>query len=477
MAVTAGVYLRISADRAGQKLGVARQRADCERLCAEKGWTPVEFCDNDVSAASGKPRPAYERMLGAIRDGSIGAVVAWDLDRLHRRPIELERFMALADEHRLALATVSGDVDLSNPQGRLIARLKGNVAAHEIEQMRVRMVAAGRQRAERGLPKWKRAFGYFSDTHQPDPVTAPLVKQAYAAILAGSSLNEVARLFNDAGAYGLTGKPWTASTVSLFLRAPRNAALRTYGGEIIGAGTWPPLVDEDTWRAAQAVLTAPGRKPGKKSVRKHLLTGMLTCGKCGHHLSGQWVMQPTGGKPGRPKAGQAKESHPGQVSHEITYACKGCRGNSVRAKHIEPMVYRLIAGTLEAPDAADLLRAEQHDTAEAEALRIEKSALLARLDEIADERADGLLTGAQARRATDRITDKLAAIERRQHDAERLRVFDGLPLGTPDVAAAVNELSPDRLRAVMDVLMHVVVSPVGKGGKEFKPERVKVEWR
>ena len=43
----------------------------------------------------------------------LGAVVVWDLDRLHRRPIELETFMALADEKHLALATVSGDVDLS----------------------------------------------------------------------------------------------------------------------------------------------------------------------------------------------------------------------------------------------------------------------------------------------------------------------------------------------------------------------------
>ena len=53
----------------------------------------------------------------------------------------------------------------------------------------------------------------------PDPQTAPLVKQAYAAVLAGSSLKDIARLFNDAGAYGLNGEPWTQSTVSLFLRS------------------------------------------------------------------------------------------------------------------------------------------------------------------------------------------------------------------------------------------------------------------
>src|SRR6476469_7605504 len=109
----AAVYLRISSDPSGQALGVSRQREDCVALCAAKGWEPVEYVDNDVSASSGRKRAAYERMLADIRDGRIGAVVAWDLDRLHRRPIELEAFMALADEKRLALATVSGDIDLS----------------------------------------------------------------------------------------------------------------------------------------------------------------------------------------------------------------------------------------------------------------------------------------------------------------------------------------------------------------------------
>ncbi|MBI3224190.1 MAG: recombinase family protein [Mycolicibacterium cosmeticum] len=117
MQVRAAIYLRISSDPTGQ-LGVSRQREDCTALCDERGWKPLEYVDNDVSATSGKRRPPYEQMLADIRDGCVGAVVAWDLDRLHRRPIELEAFMALADEKHLALATVSGDIDLSTAQGR-----------------------------------------------------------------------------------------------------------------------------------------------------------------------------------------------------------------------------------------------------------------------------------------------------------------------------------------------------------------------
>ena len=37
----AAIYLRQSKDREGNELAVDRQREDCLKLCADKGWTPV----------------------------------------------------------------------------------------------------------------------------------------------------------------------------------------------------------------------------------------------------------------------------------------------------------------------------------------------------------------------------------------------------------------------------------------------------
>ena len=450
----AAVYLRISSDPSGQQLGVGRQREDCAKLCQVKGWTPVEYLDNDVSASNGKKRPAYERMLTDIAEGTIGAVVAWDLDRLHRRPIELERFMELADSHRVALATVSGDVDLSTAQGRLVARMKGAVARHEIDQMKARQCRKHEQNAANGVPHWSRAFGYLDGTHQPDPKTAPLVKAAYAAVLAGGSLGDVARMWNQAEAFTRNGKLWTHPQVSNFLRKPRNAGLRAHNGEIVGKGTWPALVDESTWRAAQAVLNAPGRAPGRKSVRKHLLTGVLGCGKCGHHLSGH--ITGTG---------------------RLAYNCKGCRGVSVRAEHVEPLLYRIVSGRLAMDDAVDLLKAEIHDEQEAEAIRLELNELYGELEKIGAERGRRELTGPQAKIATDLVQEDIAKLERRQQDTERLRVFADLPLGKPQVADAIGKLSPDRFRAVLHILATITVAPVGKGGHTFHEDRVQVAWK
>ena len=458
----AAVYTRISEDKSGQRLGVTRQWDECSALAERLGWQIVaRFDDNDLSAFNGARRDGFEALLKGMRGGDFDALICWHPDRLYRSLKDLVRLLEAVGG--VEIRTVNGGaLDLSTSTGRMLATILGSVSTQEIEHKIERQRAAARQKAERGEPNWSQAFGFHADTRQPDPATAPLVKQAYAAILAGASLKDICRQWNSVGAFTVTGKPWAAETLSKFLRKPRNAGLRTYKAKhgradrdsVAGKGNWPPLVDESTFWAVQSVLDAPGRAPGRKAVRRHLLTGVARCGKCGYTLSGHHT-----------------------TDKRIVYVCKACHGVSILAENVEPLVYRIVAGRLAMPDAVDLLKAAHHDTAEAEALRTERAALLAEIDNIGVERADGLLTGKQAKIATDRINDKLAKIERRQQDTERLRVFDGLPLGKPEVADAVARLSSDRFRAVLDVLATITVAPVGKGGRVFNPQRVQVDWR
>jgi hypothetical protein len=168
----------------------------------------------------------------------------------------------------------------------------------------------------------------------------------------------------------------------------------------------------------------------------------------------------------------------GPRAHAIAYRCKTCRGVSIRAEHVEPLLYRIVSGRLAMPDAVDLLKAEIHDETEAEAIRTELNTLYTELRNIGVERGHRLLTGEQAKIATDLINEDIAKLEARQQDQERLRVFDGIPLGEPEVADAIAELTPDRFRAVLDVLVVVTIAPVGKGGGHmFNPERVQANWR
>jgi len=224
------VYTRISLDKTGEGAGVERQREDCLALCAARGWDAVEYSDNDTSATKGI-RKEYQRMLGDIRSGSIVGVVVWHLDRLHRQPIELEQFIALADEKKLALATVTGDVNLATDNGRLIARITGAVARNEVERKTARQKRALKQRAQQGKGWGSRAFGYTNEDHL-EPTEAEVVREAFTTVIHGGSLGSIATRWNAAGLLTAKGgNQWTGSGVRRVLLNARYAGIRAYEGQ------------------------------------------------------------------------------------------------------------------------------------------------------------------------------------------------------------------------------------------------------
>jgi len=492
--VRAGCYCRISSDPEDKREGTQRQREDTAVMCEVNGWTPVGYyVDDDKSASNGQARPDWDRLLADIKAGKIDAVVVWNQDRGWRKMADLEDLRPLFASRGVKLATTNiGNIDFNNPDDVFRAQVSTALSEMEIAKMRVRQLRAARQRAQQGRPQWKKAFGYKPDTRTKgeddgtrliDRRQQRLVKAAYKAIVRGEEITAIAKAWNAAGVKGVNDKPWSPSTLSLFLRAPRNAGLRAHNDQIVMdedgqpvKGMWEPLVDEELWRSAQAVLKR--NEHGPKSVRKHQLTGVMRCGRegCNGRLAGNWVKQATGGAPGRPRAGEVKQPS-GQVSHAIAYACKACHRVSVRAEHIEPLIIGALIKRLSRPDAVKLLRRKVYDPEEAEKLNAEEAILLGRLSEIAVERAKGLIDGVGYHRMTEIINADLAEIETRRQDQVKRRALDDIPLGTPDVADKVRGLSPDRLRKVIDVLMVITVAPVGKGGHTFHPDRVSLEWK
>src|SRR5207245_2007510 len=102
-------------------------------LAKRKGWHIGRvYVDNDISAFSGKRRPQYERMVADVKAGTIDGIVTYHIDRLVRRPIELEQFLQVCEDAKLsALATCEGDIDLGSRDGQFMARVVGAVARKE----------------------------------------------------------------------------------------------------------------------------------------------------------------------------------------------------------------------------------------------------------------------------------------------------------------------------------------------------------
>ena len=128
-----------------------RGRKKTAGRCVRLGWQVAGvYSDNDVSAYSGKKRPEWERLNDDIRDGVVDGIACWHVDRLTRTPRELEDVIDLHDKHGVQLATCTGDIDLSTPTGRFIARALGAAARHEAEHKAERQRRQLRQAAETG---------------------------------------------------------------------------------------------------------------------------------------------------------------------------------------------------------------------------------------------------------------------------------------------------------------------------------------
>lgn len=288
----AALYCRISQDGEGSRLGVKRQEQDCRELAERRGW-PVAavFVDNDVSAYSGKKRPQYRAMLAAVEQGDIDAVIVWHLDRLTRRPVELEDFFDVCDKAGLKhMACVSGDIDLSTHDGQFHGRILAAVARKESDDKSRRIRRKHRELAEAGMHPgtWSMmGYRYDSETKSLHVVAkeAETVKRIFQMYADGSGLREIARWLGDQGLVGKRGrKRWTNGAVTRILDNPTYAGLRFYEGDYYPLTNAEPIISTGLWdevRRLRRAQTSPAkRREGKGTT---LLAGLVFC-SCGEPM-------------------------------------------------------------------------------------------------------------------------------------------------------------------------------------------------
>lgn len=433
-----------------------RQSEDCHQRAADLGWhVATVYEDNDVSASTGAPRLAYQRMLGDIDSGQITAVVVWDLDRLTRRPIEVEEFISMADRHGIALASIGGDCDLSTDNGRMFARIKGAVARAEIERKSARQKRANLQRARAGQPSaGRRPFGYSTDRMTVVVGEAAEIQKAMKALVGGSSIRGIVAEMNARGVTTTLGGRWQPTQLRRVLGNPRYAGLLLYRGEVLGKGKWPAIVDEDTFYAARAVLSDPARRPAGPP-RRHLLSGIAQCAACGAHIFGVY------------------EKRKGAL-----YRCESRRHVSTKAAPVDALVLAVVAGRLSRPDAIGLLAAPER-AGEAARLREEGAGLRERLDGLAEAFAAAEIDRRQLGAGSARINRRLEEISRLLADLSTSPVLADLATAA-DVEKEIEAMyvdDLDRLRAVIGYLTDVTLHPPGRGARTFNPASVQITWR
>lgn len=463
------IYCRISRDIDGEAAGVRRQEAECRTIAALRQIDVIGvLVDNDVSAYSGAPRPAYAQLLELVQGGAVDVVLAWHPDRLHRSLRELEEFIAAIDQHDVDVVTVTaGDIDLSTPIGRMIARQLGTFARYESEHRSERVKAALRQTAEEGRWSGRRPFGYdlVRDADGAPvgdgllvvvPYEAALIREAAERILSGETVYGVCKDFQERGVTSPLGRQWRTPSLRAVLVSSTTAGLREHRGEVVGKGLWQPILTRDQHEGLRQRLTDNRRTKGTMRARsQYLLTGaLLECGRCGHRLETQW--------------------HAGRNARR-TYACvksvdkDGCGRTSVSALPLEQVVVDQVFDRLGRDNVARLMA--NPNAFQREIRR--RTAAETRLLDAAALYASGEISRVEWKVVRESLGRQLRTMP------EGPAHLGGLTLGNPDDAHDEwKELHVERRRALLQLVIdRVVVMPTAQKGPKFDQRRVVVRWR
>lgn len=464
----AAIYTRISDDKEGAGLGVQRQEEDCRKLAAAHGFAVATvYSDNDLSAYSGKKRPAYLAMVQAIESRQIDVVLAWHSDRLHRQPVELEHYAALCTKtksHSVRTYTVQGgEIDLASADGLLHAGMLGQIARWESAHKAKRVRRAQEQMALEG--KWlggTRPFGWkrTGDEWRIDEAEGEAVRMVCNGVIAGRSLGGIVAELNVAGIRTSRDKQWGYSQLRQLVQRPRNAGLADWQGEIVGVSKFPAIVSEDVWRAACSVLADPGRRRSQSNKAVHLLAGIAQC-HCGELVRSATMATRNGVAP---KVYRCPAKGPGHVGKRISL--------------VDEVVNRMMVSGL----AYSKLKPQQEaSTAELQGLTNETAAQRQRLTEAASMAAAGVITMGQLATMTAQIQSSLRAAEARMDDLGSRAHRLAAPAGWPDVgmdSPAAEEwfaMPVDTRRDYVRSMLNVVLFPHENGSpRVFDPRTVLV---
>lgn len=513
----AAIYARISSDRVGAGLGVARQIEDCLALAERHGFEVVKTLeDNDISAWSGKPRPGYQALLESMRAGEVDAVLCWHTDRITRSARDLEDVIDACDRHEVTIhAVTAGILDLSTPMGQLQARIAGAVAKHESDQKAERIRRKHRELAETGRPaSLGGSYGYHLDGTVNES-QAIVIRDLVVRLLAGESLRSLTASLNERGiATTKGGDTWHASTVRAILSSgricgwrewtPRRPATKeersTWDGKprrgwamgpLVAEGAWEPIISREQTDQVRALLNDPARKDTKR--RHYLLSaGILKCGRCGKTMNhkvdtrrNRVAARDSEGNVLRNEAGNiVRAVDPSAVPHSASrYACikqsaRGCGGISVSCPDVDYLVTEAIFAALggvslapkpECPTDQELAKI-RGKIAEAETLLVQ----------VGIDHADGLIGRAEWLAMRQRLEANLDTLRLTLPRTGEHQILADLPTGGDDLRAFWPEMGLDRQRAVVQaVIDRVIVHPFSgpHGTPRFDPKRIEIVWR
>jgi excisionase family DNA binding protein len=327
------VYVRQSTQsQVMTNLESQRRQYDLVGVARERGVVDVEIIDDDLgrSASGTVARPGFDRLVAWLCAGKVGAVICFDASRLARNGRDWHHLLELCGLVDARVIDLDGVYNPCRPNDRLLLGMKGSISEFELGVLRARMLDAARSKASRGELRLSVPFGYVWHRElglgfDPDLRLQEVIRLVFARFRQlGSARQVLLSMMTDQIHFPrpsdegrMTNFEWMPNryrNVIAVLKNPFYAGMYVYGksekrtsivderarrsyGHSKPYGTWEVMIkdhhegyiswDEFERNQKQLALNNYGRAGGIKTGRggRALLSGIMTCGRCGRRLS------------------------------------------------------------------------------------------------------------------------------------------------------------------------------------------------
>jgi len=140
LARQAVVYIRQSTpDQVANNLESKRRQYGLADRARQLGWNDVAVIDDDLGrSGGGVARPGFEKLLAAICEGRVGAVVSIEASRLARNGRDWHTLLEFCGLVGTLIVDEDGVYDARHPNDRLLLGMKGTMSEMELSVLRQR---------------------------------------------------------------------------------------------------------------------------------------------------------------------------------------------------------------------------------------------------------------------------------------------------------------------------------------------------
>lgn len=218
----AGLYIRVSTeDQAREEFSLPEQEKRLRAMCEYKGYEIYDvYKDAGISAKTGNKRPAFEELLQDIKDKKCNTIVVLKLDRLTRSVYDWENIIKFLEENNAYLDCANDDINTTNANGKMVARLLTTVSQNEIERTSERTKIGLTGAIKVGHIPHHAPLGYKHEDKKLviDYATKDVAIRIFNMYHDGMTYQKISNILNEEQVLGKTN--WRDSTIVHILENP-----------------------------------------------------------------------------------------------------------------------------------------------------------------------------------------------------------------------------------------------------------------